>query len=183
MYMQDLPIVMCFLGQTTHYTQIINSLNKIISKILGDFFIPCFNHRFTCSFRNKLFLFFLNIFNHEHHFFQEKSALKKLDNIKKDHEKRIEGLQKEQETDINKGRLIELNLPLVRYTIIKAIALQYQWNSLIISLSRSFDLFVHHVIQTKREEYILLKKTMPVYKCVTKTWYMYCAVMHRFLIL
>ena len=28
--------------------------------------------------------------------YQEKGALKKLDNVRKDHEKRIEGLQKEQ---------------------------------------------------------------------------------------
>lgn len=39
--------------------------------------------------------------------------MKKLDNIKKDHEKRIEQLQKVQDTDINKGRLIEMNLGLV----------------------------------------------------------------------
>ena len=39
--------------------------------------------------------------------------MKKLENIKKDHEKRLEGLQKEQETDKLKGQLIEMNLTLV----------------------------------------------------------------------
>ena len=48
-------------------------------------------------------------------YFQEKAALKKLENIKKDHEKRIEQLQQVQDTDINKGRLIEMNLGLVIY--------------------------------------------------------------------
>lgn len=64
---------------------------------------------------------------------QEKSALKKLDNIKKDHEKRIEGLQKEQETDINKGRLIELNLPLVDQALLivrSALANQIDWTEI-----------------------------------------------------
>ncbi|KAK3092818.1 hypothetical protein FSP39_007530 [Pinctada imbricata] len=64
---------------------------------------------------------------------QEKSALKKLDNIKKDHEKRIEGLQAEQETDINKGRLIELNLPLVDKAILivrSALANQIDWTEI-----------------------------------------------------
>lgn len=48
-------------------------------------------------------------------YFQEKAALKKLENIKKDHEKRIDQLQQVQDTDINKGRLIEMNLGLVIY--------------------------------------------------------------------
>lgn len=61
---------------------------------------------------------------------QEKSALKKLDNIKKDHEKRIEQLQKVQDTDINKGRLIEMNLGLVDQAILivrSALANQIDW--------------------------------------------------------
>ncbi|XP_061172941.1 ribosome quality control complex subunit NEMF-like [Saccostrea echinata] len=64
---------------------------------------------------------------------QEKSALKKLENIKKDHEKRIEGLQKEQGTDINKGRLIELNLPLVDQALLivrSALANQIDWTEI-----------------------------------------------------
>ncbi|XP_078313249.1 ribosome quality control complex subunit NEMF-like isoform X1 [Crassostrea virginica] len=64
---------------------------------------------------------------------QEKSALKKLENIKKDHEKRIEGLQKEQGADINKGRLIELNLPLVDQALLivrSALANQIDWTEI-----------------------------------------------------
>ncbi|XP_060068947.1 ribosome quality control complex subunit NEMF-like [Ylistrum balloti] len=61
---------------------------------------------------------------------QEKAALKKLDNVKKDHEKRIDNLQREQETDISKGQLIEMNLELVdkAITIVRsAIANQIDW--------------------------------------------------------
>ena len=51
---------------------------------------------------------------------QEKQAFKKLDNIKKDHEKRVEDLQKEQNTDRKKGELIEMNLELVGFHFIRA---------------------------------------------------------------
>ncbi|XP_021353469.1 nuclear export mediator factor Nemf-like isoform X2 [Mizuhopecten yessoensis] len=64
---------------------------------------------------------------------QEKSALKKLDNIKKDHEKRIDSLQKVQETDISKGQLIEMNLELIdkAITIVRsAIANQIDWTEI-----------------------------------------------------
>ncbi|XP_033735846.1 nuclear export mediator factor Nemf-like [Pecten maximus] len=64
---------------------------------------------------------------------QEKAALKKLDNVKKDHEKRIDSLQKEQETDISKGQLIEMNLELVdkAITIVRsAIANQIDWTEI-----------------------------------------------------
>ena len=44
--------------------------------------------------------------------------MKKLENIKKDHEKRLEGLQKEQETDKLKGQLIEMNLSLVSESMV-----------------------------------------------------------------
>ena len=43
--------------------------------------------------------------------------MKKLENIKKDHEKRLEGLQTEQETDKRKGQLIEMNLNIVSITL------------------------------------------------------------------
>lgn len=64
---------------------------------------------------------------------QEKAALKKLENIKKDHEKRIEQLQKVQDTDINKGRLIEMNLGLVDQAILivrSALANQIDWTEI-----------------------------------------------------
>lgn len=64
---------------------------------------------------------------------QERSAMKKLENIKKDHEKRLEGLQKEQETDKLKGQLIEMNLTLVDRAILivrSAIANQIDWTEI-----------------------------------------------------
>jgi len=45
---------------------------------------------------------------------QEKAALKKLENVKKDHIKRLEELEVEQSTDAQKAQLIEINLTLVR---------------------------------------------------------------------
>lgn len=46
-------------------------------------------------------------------FLQEKTALKKLDGIKNEHVKRLDALKSEQEIDIHKARLIELNLTMV----------------------------------------------------------------------
>ena len=40
---------------------------------------------------------------------KEKQALKKLENIKKDHESRLQSLEQEQAKDHHKGELIELN--------------------------------------------------------------------------
>ncbi|CAL1532150.1 unnamed protein product [Lymnaea stagnalis] len=64
---------------------------------------------------------------------QEKSAMKKLEHVKKDHEKRLEGLQKEQETDFLKGQLIENNLHLVDQAILivrSALANQIDWSEI-----------------------------------------------------
>ncbi|KAK7505562.1 hypothetical protein BaRGS_00003307 [Batillaria attramentaria] len=64
---------------------------------------------------------------------QEKAAMKKLDNVKKDHEKRINELQKEQETDILRGQLIEINLDLVDQAILvvrSALANQIDWTEI-----------------------------------------------------
>jgi len=44
---------------------------------------------------------------------QEKAALKKLENVKTDHAKRLDDLAKEQTTDMQKAQLIEINLSLV----------------------------------------------------------------------
>ena len=44
---------------------------------------------------------------------REKAAMKKLENVKKDHEARIAGLQLEQDSDRVKASLIEDNLELV----------------------------------------------------------------------
>ncbi|XP_046545079.1 nuclear export mediator factor NEMF-like [Haliotis rubra] len=64
---------------------------------------------------------------------QEKTALKKLDNVKKDHDKRLNVLQKEQEVDILKGQLIEMNLQLVDQAILivrSALANQIDWTEI-----------------------------------------------------
>ncbi|XP_002735180.1 ribosome quality control complex subunit NEMF-like [Saccoglossus kowalevskii] len=61
---------------------------------------------------------------------QEKSAIKKLENVKKDHEKRIQQLQASQNVDMVKAQLIEINLPLVDRAIQvvqSAIANQIDW--------------------------------------------------------
>ncbi|XP_071795031.1 ribosome quality control complex subunit NEMF-like [Asterias amurensis] len=61
---------------------------------------------------------------------QEKDALKKLENVKKDHEKRLDQLAKAQDVDRRKGELIETNLPLVDQAIKvvrSAIANQIDW--------------------------------------------------------
>ena len=47
----------------------------------------------------------------------EKAALKKLEHIKKDHEKRLLDLKQEQDVDMNKAQLIEMNLDLVGISI------------------------------------------------------------------
>ncbi|XP_066282400.1 ribosome quality control complex subunit NEMF-like isoform X1 [Branchiostoma lanceolatum] len=61
---------------------------------------------------------------------QEKVAIKKLENVKKDHERRLETLQKVQDEDKQKAQLIELNLDLVDKAILvvrSAIANQIDW--------------------------------------------------------
>ncbi|XP_032232497.2 ribosome quality control complex subunit NEMF [Nematostella vectensis] len=65
---------------------------------------------------------------------QEKSALKKLENVKKDHEKRIQQLQSAQEADVRKAQLIEINLDLVDRAILvvnSAIANQIDWSEIL----------------------------------------------------
>lgn len=64
---------------------------------------------------------------------KEKEALKKLDNVKKDHEHRIDSLQKAQEEDKVKAELIEMNLDLVSSaitTVQSALANQLQWKEI-----------------------------------------------------
>ncbi|XP_041469518.1 nuclear export mediator factor NEMF-like [Lytechinus variegatus] len=64
---------------------------------------------------------------------QEREALKKLDNVKKDHEKRINSLQKNQELNEKKGALIEINLPLVEQAlrvVRSAVANQIDWKEI-----------------------------------------------------
>ncbi|KAJ8044952.1 Nuclear export mediator factor Nemf [Holothuria leucospilota] len=64
---------------------------------------------------------------------KEKEAIKKLDNVKKDQERRINALQKAQTLDHVKGELIEMNLPLVDEAIRvvrSAIANQIDWKEI-----------------------------------------------------
>jgi len=52
---------------------------------------------------------------------QEKTALKKLENVRSDHAKRLDDLAKEQTSDMQKAQLIEVNLPLVTSPIYTAV--------------------------------------------------------------
>ncbi|CAI9730241.1 Hypothetical predicted protein [Octopus vulgaris] len=64
---------------------------------------------------------------------QEKIAVKKLENVKKDHEKRMQELQKVQELDTLKGQFIEYNLTLVDQAIRvvrSALANQINWTEI-----------------------------------------------------
>merc|ERR1719354_228961 len=64
---------------------------------------------------------------------QEKSAMKKLENVKKDHEARIKGLQDLQAVDRRKGELIEMNSALVDNAIkviVSALANQIPWDQI-----------------------------------------------------
>ncbi|XP_053489715.1 ribosome quality control complex subunit NEMF isoform X2 [Ictalurus furcatus] len=61
---------------------------------------------------------------------QEKQALKKLENVRKDHEQRLEALHQAQEVDRFKGELLEMNLPIVERAIQvvrSALANQVDW--------------------------------------------------------
>ncbi|XP_071510699.1 ribosome quality control complex subunit NEMF-like [Diadema antillarum] len=64
---------------------------------------------------------------------QERDAMKKLNNVKKDHEKRITSLQETQALNEKKGALIEINLPLVEQAlrvVRSAVANQIDWKEI-----------------------------------------------------
>ncbi|XP_047467806.1 ribosome quality control complex subunit NEMF-like [Mugil cephalus] len=64
---------------------------------------------------------------------QEKQALKKLDNVKKDHVQRLEALHQAQEVDKMKGELVEMNLPVVEralQVVRSALANQVDWTEI-----------------------------------------------------
>uniref|UniRef100_A0A3B4BG98 Ribosome quality control complex subunit NEMF n=1 Tax=Periophthalmus magnuspinnatus TaxID=409849 RepID=A0A3B4BG98_9GOBI len=64
---------------------------------------------------------------------QEKQALKKLENVKKDHEQRLEALHQAQEVDRVKGELVEMNLPMVDralQVVRSALANQVDWTEI-----------------------------------------------------
>ncbi|XP_034015884.1 nuclear export mediator factor NEMF-like [Thalassophryne amazonica] len=63
----------------------------------------------------------------------EKQALKKLQNVKKDHEQRLEVLHQAQEVDRVKGELVEMNLPVVEralQVVRSALANQVDWTEI-----------------------------------------------------
>uniref|UniRef100_UPI0037E6FC22 ribosome quality control complex subunit NEMF n=1 Tax=Semicossyphus pulcher TaxID=241346 RepID=UPI0037E6FC22 len=64
---------------------------------------------------------------------QEKQAMKKLENVKKDHEQRLEALHQAQEVDRVKGELVEMNLPVVEralQVVRSALANQVDWTEI-----------------------------------------------------
>ncbi|XP_062824787.1 ribosome quality control complex subunit NEMF [Anolis carolinensis] len=64
---------------------------------------------------------------------QEKQALKKLENVRKDHEHRLEALHQAQEIDKVKGELVEMNLEMVdrAITVVRsALANQIDWTEI-----------------------------------------------------
>lgn len=64
---------------------------------------------------------------------KEREALKKLENIKRDHLKRIEELNKRQDENVNKGQLIELNQALVEGALLVVrsyVANQVDWREI-----------------------------------------------------
>ncbi|KAM9842428.1 ribosome quality control complex subunit NEMF [Aulostomus maculatus] len=64
---------------------------------------------------------------------QEKHALKKLENVKRDHEQRLEALHQVQEVDRVKGELVEMNLPVVEralQVVRSALANQVDWTEI-----------------------------------------------------
>ncbi|XP_068194100.1 ribosome quality control complex subunit NEMF [Antennarius striatus] len=64
---------------------------------------------------------------------QEKQALKKLENVKRDHEHRLEALHQAQEVDRLKGELVEMNLPVVEralQVVCSALANQVDWTEI-----------------------------------------------------
>ncbi|TRY54189.1 hypothetical protein DNTS_030459 [Danionella cerebrum] len=63
----------------------------------------------------------------------EKQALKKLENVKKDHEQRLQALQHTQELEVVKGELLQMNLALVEralQVVRGAVAHQLDWNDI-----------------------------------------------------
>uniref|UniRef100_G1TDL5 Ribosome quality control complex subunit NEMF n=1 Tax=Oryctolagus cuniculus TaxID=9986 RepID=G1TDL5_RABIT len=102
---------------------------------------------------------------------QEKQALKKLDNVRKDHENRLEALQQAQEIDKLKGELIEMNLQIVDRAIQvvrSALANQIDWTEIglivkeaqaqgdpVASAIKELKLHTNHVTMLLRNPYLL----------------------------
>ncbi|NXW48544.1 NEMF factor, partial [Nyctiprogne leucopyga] len=102
---------------------------------------------------------------------QEKQALKKLENVRKDHEHRLEALQQAQEADKIKGELIEMNLEVVDRAIQvvrSALANQIDWTEIgtivkeaqaqgdpVASAIKELKLQTNHITMLLRNPYVL----------------------------
>uniref|UniRef100_A0A8B9P1U6 Ribosome quality control complex subunit NEMF n=1 Tax=Apteryx owenii TaxID=8824 RepID=A0A8B9P1U6_APTOW len=102
---------------------------------------------------------------------QEKQALKKLENVRKDHEHRLEALQQAQEIDKIKGELVEMNLEIVDRAIQvvrSALANQIDWTEIgaivkeaqaqgdpVASAIKELKLQTNHITMLLRNPYIL----------------------------
>ncbi|KAM9381063.1 ribosome quality control complex subunit NEMF [Phaethornis superciliosus] len=102
---------------------------------------------------------------------QEKQALKKLENVRRDHENRLEALQQAQEADKIKGELIEMNLEIVDRAIQvvrSALANQIDWTEIgaivkeaqahgdpVASAIKELKLQTNHITMLLRNPYVL----------------------------
>ncbi|KAM9191571.1 ribosome quality control complex subunit NEMF [Mergus octosetaceus] len=102
---------------------------------------------------------------------QEKQALKKLENVRRDHENRLEALQQAQEVDKIKGELIEMNLEIVDRAIQvvrSALANQIDWTEIgtivkeaqaqgdpVASAIKELKLQTNHITMLLRNPYVL----------------------------
>ncbi|NXP03799.1 NEMF factor, partial [Thinocorus orbignyianus] len=102
---------------------------------------------------------------------QEKQALKKLENVRRDHEHRLEALQQAQEADKIKGELIEMNLEMVDRAIQvvrSALANQIDWTEIgaivkeaqaqgdpVANAIKELKLQTNHITMLLRNPYIL----------------------------
>uniref|UniRef100_A0A8C5J4D7 Nuclear export mediator factor n=1 Tax=Junco hyemalis TaxID=40217 RepID=A0A8C5J4D7_JUNHY len=102
---------------------------------------------------------------------QEKQALKKLENVRRDHEHRLEALQQAQEADKLKGELIEVNLEVVDRAIQvvrSALANQIDWSEIgaivkeaqaqgdpVASAIKELKLQTNHITMLLRNPYVL----------------------------
>ncbi|NXA35700.1 NEMF factor, partial [Eudromia elegans] len=102
---------------------------------------------------------------------QEKQALKKLENVRKDHEHRLEALQQAQEIDKIKGELVEMNLEIVDRAIQvvrSALANQIDWTEIgaivkeaqaqgdpVASAIKELKLQTNHITMLLRNPYML----------------------------
>ncbi|NXT18729.1 NEMF factor, partial [Syrrhaptes paradoxus] len=102
---------------------------------------------------------------------QEKQALKKLENVRRDHEHRLEALQQAQEADKIKGELIEMNLEMVDRAIQvvrSALANQIDWTEIgaivkeaqaqgdpVANAIKELKLQTNHITMLLRNPYVL----------------------------